>query len=157
MALFEASQKLQDVPDPGQYPDLDDAGLDWGMRGGNFVISVPAEITFASGKAELTSQGKEALAVAARTLQADFSDGVYWIEGHTDSDPIRKSKWNSNRELSVFRALAVLHYLVEDAGIPDDQCVVAGHGEYLPMTENDSDAGKARNRRVEIVVHAAGG
>ncbi len=155
-ALIDANAKLQDIPDPGQYPELGDAGMDWGMRGGNFVISIPAEITFASGKADLTSQGKEALSVAARTLLSDFSDGVYWIEGHTDTDPIRKSKWNSNRELSMFRALAVLHHLVEDTGIPDDQCVVAGHGEYLPMAANDSDAGKARNRRVEIVVHAAG-
>ena len=55
--------------------------------------------------------------------------------------------------LSVARAMAVLHYLVESCGIPDDQCVVAGHGQYSPVAENSDNAGKARNRRVEIVVH----
>ena len=51
------------------------------------------------------------------------------------------------------RAMAVLHYLVENCGLSDDTCVVAGHGEYMPLAPNEDDASKARNRRVEIVVH----
>jgi chemotaxis protein MotB len=49
--------------------------------------------------------------------------------------------------------MAVLHFLVEECGVPDDQCVVAGHGQYEPIAANDSKSSKARNRRVEIVVH----
>ena len=156
VALADANSKASEAPQTMAYPKLDALGVDYGTRGGNFVISLPAEITFGSGKAELTSKGKEALRVVAKTLQADHGAGNYWIEGHSDNDPIKKSKWNSNRELSMFRALAVLHFLVEDTGIPDEQCVVAGHGEYMPLTPNDSAAGKARNRRVEIVVHTTG-
>ena len=51
--------------------------------------------------------------------------------------------------------MAVLHFLVEDCNVPDDRCVVAGHGEYEPVASNDSKTDKGRNRRVEIVVHGA--
>lgn len=156
VALADANARLESAPEQREYPTLDELGVDYGLRGGNFVISLPSEITFPSGKADLTSNGKAALRAVASTLLADHGNGVFWIEGHTDNDPIKKSKWASNRELSMFRAMAVLHFLVEDTGILDDQCVVAGHGEYMPITENDSGAGKARNRRVEIVVHAPG-
>jgi len=133
---------------------LGKVGVDIGRDAyGNTVISIPAEITFPSGKAELTKQGKEALKVVATVLLEDHGSGHYWIEGHTDTDPISKSKWESNRDLSVARAMAVLHYLVEDCNVPDDRCVVAGHGQYDPLTGNDDHSGKARNRRVEIVVH----
>jgi flagellar motor protein MotB len=49
--------------------------------------------------------------------------------------------------------MAVLTYLVEDCGIPDAQCIVAGHGEYEPIAPNKAEGEKAKNRRVEIVVH----
>jgi chemotaxis protein MotB len=134
-------------------PALGAVGVDVGLdKYGNYVISIPAEITFPSGKAELTKQGKEALKVVAQVLLQDHRSGEYWIEGHTDTDPITKSKWESNRDLSVERAMAVLHFLVEDCNVPDDKCVVAGHGQYEPLTSNDSSTAKARNRRVEIVV-----
>lgn len=143
--------------DPISVPENDElgaVGVDVGLdKYGNYVISIPAEITFSSGKAELTKKGQEALKVVARVLLQEHKNGKYWIEGHTDTDPITKSKWESNRDLSVERAMAVLHYLVEDCDVPDDKCVVAGHGQYEPVTPNDSSAAKARNRRVEIVVH----
>jgi chemotaxis protein MotB len=118
------------------------------------VISIPSEITFSSGKAELSERGKDALTVVARTLLDDYPSAEYWIEGHTDSDPIKKSAYPTNRDLSLARSMAVLHYLVNDTGIPDGQCVVAGWGEYRPVAGNESNDGKAKNRRVEIVVRA---
>jgi len=153
VALAEANTMLVEEPEALAYDELDALGIDYRNQGGNFVISIPASITFGSGKAALTNQGQQALTVVAQTLLRDYGDGFFWIEGHTDSDPIRKSSWDSNRDLSVARAMEVLHFLVESAGIPDDQCVVAGHGQYSPMAANDDEAGKARNRRVEIVVH----
>jgi chemotaxis protein MotB len=120
------------------------------------VITIPSSITFGSGRAELSNGGRSALTVVARTLLNEFSAGEYWIEGHTDNDPIVKSKFATNRDLSLARAMAVLHYLVEETGVPDGQCVVAGWGEYRPVAANDGDAGKARNRRVEIVVNQGG-
>jgi chemotaxis protein MotB len=86
-------------------------------------------------------------------LLQDHASGRYSIEGHTDTDPIKKSKWESNRELSVARAMAVLDYLVEECNVPDGSCVVAGHGQYDPKAEGSDAGAKARNRRVDIIVH----
>ena len=122
------------------------------MRDGNMVYTVPTEITFKSGQATLTSGGKKALRAESARLVRDYPDSEYWIEGHTDSDPIVKSKFETNRNLSVQRGMAVLYFLVEDAGLRDGQCVVAGWGEYRPVSSNDTAANKARNRRVEIIV-----
>jgi len=151
ISMAEASTVKPDV-DMGQNAELKELGIDSGYRGSDFVISIPSEITFPSGKAELTKQGEGALKAVARVLLDQHRDGSYWIEGHTDSDPIKKSKWDSNRELSVARAMTVLHFLVEECGVPDERCVVAGHGQYEPVADNRDSTGKARNRRVEIVV-----
>jgi len=150
--LREASAPVV-VNEVSDFPELDSLGIGYGQRGGNMVISVPSEISFASGKDTLSASGQEALRAVARTLTQNYPDGIYWIEGHTDSDPIKKSNFDSNRHLSVMRALSVLQFLVDECGISDESCVVAGHGQYLPMAPNDTGANKARNSRVEIVVH----
>ena len=154
-ALADANAQLTELPE-ARYDELDDLGIEYGSRNGQFFISIPSEITFASGKAELSRGGKEALRAVARRLLEDHPGGDYWIEGHTDSDPIKKSSWGSNRDLSVARGMAVLHFLVEECNVPDDSCVVAGHGQYNPLAANDSKEGKAKNRRVEIVVRPTG-
>lgn len=156
IALAEANVERAPVVPVEEYPDLTGQGIETGMRDGNFVISIPAEITFPSGKAELTKQGRDALLSVARVLTDDYSGHEYWIEGHTDTDPITKAKFESNRALSLARAMSVLHFLVEECNVPDSGCVVAGHGEYEPRAGNDSNTGKAKNRRVEIVVHRPG-
>ncbi|MHC4931437.1 MAG: OmpA/MotB family protein, partial [Planctomycetota bacterium] len=73
------------------------------------------------------------------------------VEGHTDSDPIRKSGWKSNEALSLARAEMVRKYLV-DRGIEKSLLQVKGFGASEPVVPNKTDEGKARNRRVEIVV-----
>ncbi len=158
-ALAEANARLLEEPDPeaGQrFGELDEAGIGYGMRDGRMVISIPQELTFGAGKADLSSGGRKALEAVARTLKENYPDAEYWIEGHTDNDPIVKSKFASNRDLSLARAMAVLHYLVDDADIADGQCVVAGWGPYRPVASNDSRANKAKNRRVEITVERPG-
>jgi chemotaxis protein MotB len=74
------------------------------------------------------------------------------IVGHTDSDPIKKSKWADNWELSSQRSLSVLRYLIK-RGIPEDLIEAAGRGASQPVADNSSSSGKAQNRRVEVVVH----
>jgi chemotaxis protein MotB len=153
ISIADASMPLAQPQTTAQNPELDALGIGYGMKNGNYVISIPSEVTFPSGKADLTKTGKGALRTVSRILMDEHMGNRFWIEGHTDSDPIRKSKWASNRDLSVERAMAVLHFLVEQCEVPDDQCVVAGHGQYEPLAGNSDKAGKARNRRVEIVVH----
>lgn len=159
--LTAASAKMSDTDTPmpaaketvEKIPELDNVGVSYGMRDGNMVLSIPSSITFASGQSTLSKDGEKALAQVAATLKKKYPNAKYSIEGHTDSDPIKKSKFTSNRELSVMRAMAVLTYLVEECRVSDKQCVVAGHGEYTPVAANDNDKDKAKNRRVEIVVH----
>jgi chemotaxis protein MotB len=153
-ALAEASAPKEEVaPLPQQsFPELDEVGVSYGMRDGNMVISVPSTVTFAAGQATLSDEGRKALKKVASTLKKEYPSMKYSIEGHTDADPIKKSKFNSNRELSVMRAMAVLEFLVSECEIADQKCVVAGHGQYDPVAGNDKDASKAKNRRVEIVV-----
>lgn len=136
-----------------KFPELDSLGIGYGMRDGNMVISIPSSITFPSGQSTLSKEGQKALDKVAATLKKQYPSARYSIEGHTDSDPIKKSKFTSNRDLSVQRALAVLTFLVEECSIKDDQCIVAGHGQYDPIAPNDNKDDKTRNRRVEIVVH----
>ena len=158
-AVAEANAKLLEIPRQDtsatakQFPELDSAGVGYGLRNGEMVLTMSSDVTFASGKAELSKSGRSALLSVAKALTREYPNAEYWIEGHTDADPISKSKFESNRELSVERAMAVLHFLVEDAGLPDQQCVVAGWGQYRPVMAGKSKEDKSKNRRVEIVVH----
>jgi chemotaxis protein MotB len=134
------------------FSELDAVGVGHSVRNGNVVISIPSSITFRSGKADLSDSGRKALQKVAATLKREYPDARFSVEGHTDADPINKSSFASNRDLSVARAMAVLRYLVEDCSVADDRCIVAGYGQYDPVASNSKDTDKAKNRRVEIVV-----
>lgn len=157
--LSEASMQVIPVeaaaiaPATNAFPELDALGVGYGLRDGNLVISIPSSISFGAGKAKLSSNGERALRQVAQTLRSEYSTGYFHIEGHTDSDPIKKSGFANNRDLSIARAMAVLSFLVESCQLNDEQCVVVGHGEYRSVAKNDTKAHKALNRRVEIVVH----
>jgi chemotaxis protein MotB len=74
------------------------------------------------------------------------------VEGHTDSDPIKKSKWESNAALSAARAQAVAACLVKECDFPGDAVSTTGYGSTRPITDNDTREAKARNRRIELVL-----
>jgi len=75
------------------------------------------------------------------------------VEGHTDSvglGPFVREKYNSNRELSVYRVLNVADYIKEEFGISQDRIVVVGHADNRPVADNSTSEGREQNRRVEI-------
>ena len=74
------------------------------------------------------------------------------LEGHADSMPIRNSNFENNRELSGARSSAVLNLLTERLGVPHERLSVAGYADIAPIAGNDTDEGRARNRRVDIVI-----
>jgi chemotaxis protein MotB len=119
---------------------------------GTVTVTLPNAILFASGKAELKSATTAELDHIADVLKSKYSGMQVDVVGHTDSDPIKKSKWADNWELSAQRALAVLRYLIKK-GIPEDQIRASGRGASQPVASNTSASGKSQNRRVEIVVH----
>lgn len=121
---------------------------------GTITVTLPNTILFESGKAELKSATSAELDHILSVLKSKYSGKEIDVVGHTDTDPIAKTKdlWKDNWELSAERALSVARYLMAK-GIPDSQVRAAGCGPARPVAPNTTSAGKAKNRRVEIVVH----
>jgi len=114
-------------------------------RGTNRVATVAGDLLFASGQATIRKDGQAELNRLAQVLQDRYPDNLIRVEGHTDSDPIRKSAWKTNERLSAERALAVEAYLVA-RGVSADRIYSAAMGPARPKEDKKS------SRRVEIVV-----
>ncbi|MFH1777194.1 MAG: OmpA family protein [Candidatus Omnitrophota bacterium] len=124
--------------------------LDMAERG--LIITFVAEVLFDSGKAEIKTEARKSLDEVAKVLNETVADRDISIEGHTDNVPIKHSGWKSNWELSTARAVSVLHYLVDQKNILPQRVSATGYGEQKPIASNDTKEGKAKNRRVEIVI-----
>lgn len=114
------------------------------------MVQLPETILFDSGLAKLKTKGEVALEKIAKHLMSHPSASVR-VDGHTDNDPIVKSKylWESNHHLSAGRALSVLHYLVNKGHIEKNRIHIAGYGPNRPIASNKNKAGKMQNRRVD--------
>lgn len=121
------------------------------MEDRGLVITFVAEVLFDSGKADLRKESFPILNKVVRILKEEAAKNDIGIEGHTDNEPIKYSKWKSNWELSAHRALSVLEYLVSK-GINPKRLSATGYGEYRPVAPNDTPEHKQLNRRVEIVI-----
>ncbi|MHC4460126.1 MAG: OmpA/MotB family protein [Planctomycetota bacterium] len=123
---------------------------------GTITVTLPNAILFDSGKASLKrATSTELNNIRSVLRQQRYSNKQIDVVGHTDSDPIKKSKWKDNLELSSQRALTVVRYLIE-RGINEKRIRAVGCGAALPIASNTTTSGKARNRRVEIVVYMRG-
>lgn len=124
------------------------------LRGGLLTIELPDKILYRSGQASLTEAGKATLRKVAAALNTKFADYPVRVEGHTDSDPIRRTRklYRSNWELSAARALEVVHFLTEQCGVDPRRVHAAAFGQYQPVAPNTTAANKQKNRRVAIVV-----
>jgi len=118
-----------------------------------FKETVGSDVLFSSGRATLTSSGTQRMASIAARLNSDFSGMTVRVYGYTDSDPIRRTKnlWQDNLDLSANRAMAVTRYL-RSKGINAERIETVAMGATHFVAANSSKAGKAKNRRVEIVV-----
>jgi flagellar motor protein MotB len=112
---------------------------------GQLTVRVPGDILFASGKVDLKDSAKKTLQEIAGVLKSRYAGSTIRIEGYTDTDPIKKSKWADNLELSLQRSAAV-HRFLESQGVEGTRMYAAGFGAAKPA------ATKSRSRRVEIVV-----
>jgi len=130
----------------------DDMDVRYDAVAGTITVTLPNTILFASGKATLKATTSE-LDHIRNVLRERYSNMDIDIVGHTDSDPIKKSKWADNWQLSSERALSVLRYLVK-RDIRSEKIRAVAAGASRPIASNSSSAGKTKNRRVEIVVRA---
>jgi len=136
---------------PAPAPVRDEpTDLDIRRRGNETVINIPSDLFFASGSATLNGGGEKSMSKIVDYIRKNHAGGMIRIEGHSDSDPIRrtKSKFHCNWELSFQRAHAVMHFLTEKGQVDPHHVVCEAYGEYQPQTPGD----KSKNRRVEIVL-----
>lgn len=129
---------------------LIDAGtLEVRIVDGRMVIVLASDVLFASGSADLSSEGATTLTEVAGVLAS--LDRKIQVEGHTDDVPIRNDRYPSNWYLGSARAIGVVEHLVQ-AGVAPTQVSGATYGEHRPRAFNDVAESRARNRRIEIVV-----
>ncbi len=119
---------------------------------GTITVTLQNRILFSPGQAKLKKATSRELDHIQSVLKSKYSGRQVDVVGHTDSDPIKLSGWADNWELSGERALSVLRYLVK-RGLAEDEIRAVGCGAARPVDSNATPAGKAKNRRVEIVVH----
>ena len=138
---------------PGQASGFgDDYEVAFDTSKGTITVTLPNSILFAPGKAMLKKATSADLDHIYSILQDRYLGRQIDVVGHTDSDPIKRSKWKDNWELSAQRALTVVRYLAKQ-GIAEDEIREIGCGAARPVAPNTSSSSKAKNRRVEIVVH----
>ena len=116
------------------------------------VLTFLAEIFFDSGKDVVREEAKPTLEKVAGVLNGKIAQSLVAVEGYTDNVPIKHSGWRSNWELSSGRALAVVHYFIDDQNLDPRRLSAVGYGEFRPVATNDTDQGRQQNRRVEIVI-----
>lgn len=114
------------------------------------VMELPEKILFDTGRAEIKEEFFPALDLLAELLSGLPNQII--VEGHTDNVPIRTFLYPSNWELSVARAVSVARYLVEVHNLEPRRFMATGYGEYHPIDTNETPEGRARNRRVSIVI-----
>jgi chemotaxis protein MotB len=131
-------------------PEIEKGQLQITLQKRGLVISLREAAFFASGndavyRGTYVSIEKIARAIAAVPSQVR-------LEGHTDSVPIHNSHFRSNWELSAARSIAMLELLVSKFDIPPQRLAVAGYADTVPIESNDTDEGRAHNRRVDIII-----
>ena len=114
------------------------------------VISLLQAAFFPSGGDTLDNDGFSSIAKVAAVLR-DLPNPVR-LEGHTDSVPIHTARFRNNWELAVARSITMLDVLSSKFEIPTERFAVAGYGDTAPIASNDTEEGRARNRRVDIVI-----
>jgi chemotaxis protein MotB len=135
----------------GKLKALVDAGtIQVEFRKGRLVVKLASSILFDSGKTELKGEGQTALTNLATALKS-VSDREFLVAGHTDNVPIKTAKFKNNWELSTARAVEVVQYLITQ-GMPAKNIGAAGYGENDPVGDNSSEDGRAKNRRIEVIL-----
>ena len=142
-AIFrELALKFHKMIDAGQ--------LKVGLRDGRMVIQLANDVLFDSGQTVIKPDGREALAQVAAVLKT-FPERHFQIAGDTDNVPISNARFPSNWELSTARAVEVVRFLIAH-GMAPGVLSASGYGEFDPVASNDTEAGRSKNRRIEITL-----
>lgn len=116
------------------------------------LLSLKGAFLFDSGKAAIRDEATDALDHVGAILER-YGGSIIEIEGHTDNVPMHSAQYANNNELSSARALSVFDYLLEHSSLNPAMIKHSGRGEYVPVADNGTEAGRAKNRRVEIRIY----
>ncbi|MBX3129241.1 MAG: OmpA family protein [Polyangiaceae bacterium] len=138
---------------------LTQLGLKVEVRDNRMLIQLPGDVLFDSGRDKLKKDGEDILRQVAEVVRndADLASRVFQVAGHTDSKPLVGGAFRDNWGLSAMRARSVLVFLTGSTesgggGLNTKNWSAAGYAETHPVESNDTDEGRQRNRRVELVV-----
>lgn len=114
------------------------------------VITIQDKLTFQPASAQLTPRAKVQMMLLAKLLNQ--TNNYVRVEGYTDNTPISTGQFQSNWQLSAVRAANIAEFLVREGGVTPQRISAIGYGEYRPVASNSTEAGRAKNRRVEIIL-----
>lgn len=135
----------------GAIGNLDDQDINIKVDKGVVYIDISDKLLFKSGDYRLSGRAPEVLGKVAKVL-ANQPSIEFMVEGHTDNVPYRSGVLLDNWDLSVKRATTIVRVLQDEYGIPPARMTAAGRSEYIPVAGNDTEAGRAANRRTRIVI-----
>jgi chemotaxis protein MotB len=146
-----AMTKLKDAISKA-LTNFEGKGLTVEQRNGKVYVSMENKLLFQSGSWAVGSQGKQAVKQLGEVL-AENPEIAILIEGHTDDVPYKgNNQLSGNWDLSTKRATAIVNILRENVAIQPENLTAAGRGEFAPIASNDSTEGKAKNRRIEVIL-----
>lgn len=128
-----------------------DKGITVEQKNGRVYVSMEAKLLFSSGSTNVGAEGTTAVIELAKALE-ETDDITILVEGHTDSDPIKTASIQDNWDLSVKRATSVVRIMLANSKIKPGILTAAGRGEFFPIADNNTPEGKAKNRRIEVIL-----
>ena len=135
----------------GAFIDINDNDIEINVEKGVVFISISDKLLFNSGSYYVSDRAKEVLGKVAQVV-LDKPEIEFMVEGHTDNVPIQNDVLQDNWDLSVKRATSVVRVLQNDFNVPPERMTAAGRSYYIPVADNETAEGKAKNRRTRIVV-----
>ena len=135
----------------GAFIDINDNDIEINVEKGVVFISISDKLLFNSGSYYVSDRAKEVLGKVAQVVM-DKPEIEFMVEGHTDNVPIQNEVLQDNWDLSVKRATSVVRVLQEDFNVPPQRMTAAGRSYYIPLMDNETAEGRAKNRRTRIVV-----
>lgn len=121
------------------------------IKDGKVYVSLQEKLLFKSGSDLVDPKGREALGSLAQVLNNTHDINIM-IEGHTDTVPIKRDKFQDNWALSAARATSIVRILTKDYMVDPHSIIASGRGEFYPVKSNETAEGKASNRRTEIIL-----
>jgi chemotaxis protein MotB len=150
-ALEESESMAEEIETAlARYGIQDDVEIDFNSQ--YVLLNMNGALLFDSGKSEIRSEAYPLIDKIGKVI-APYNENIIEIEGHTDNVPIHSSKYEDNNVLSMYRALTVAEYLRSITDIDPAHIKSSGRGEYVPVADNSTPEGRARNRRVEIKIY----